>query len=75
MPVTFHERVLDVGQLPHFIFMLDLDLRDRGVATGTPVDDPVAPIDQPFVVEADEHLADRVGQTLVEREALPGPVG
>ena len=45
------------------------------MAPGAPVDDPPAPIDQPLVVERDEHLADRPRQAFVQREPFPGPVG
>ena len=39
-----------------------------------PVDQPLVLVDQPFLVEGDEHLADGVGQTFVHGEAFAGPV-
>ena len=68
------ERVFDVDQLPGFVLVLDLDLRDGGVTTRAPIDDAVPAIDEALLVQGDEHLAHRSGQPVVEREPLPGPI-
>ncbi len=68
------KRVADVDELAHLVVVLDLDVGDRSVAPRTPVDDPLAPVDEPLLVEGYEDLTDRLRQTVVEREPLPGPV-
>ena len=71
-------RFLDgVQQMPEvavFRFVLHLGIRDGGAAVRTPVDQPVAAVDQPLLVQADEHLLDRAGAALVHRETLALPV-
>ena len=78
------------GQLQHLAGLLDLiqqvpeaallalvlhlGVGNGGVAVGAPVDHPVAPVDQALVVQADEHLLDRVGAALVHGKPLPLPV-
>ena len=44
------------------------------MATVAPVDDVVALVDEPLVVETDKDLAHGLGQPLVQGEPLPGPV-
>ena len=57
------------------VLMLDLDFGEGGVTSRTPVDDPIRAVHEVVVVEVDEHLANRVAETFVEREPLPAPVG
>jgi hypothetical protein len=68
------QRVAEQGQLAGDLLVLDLDVGQGGQAARAPVDDPPAPVQQPLLVEGDEHLADGLGEALVHGEALPGPV-
>ncbi len=52
----------------------DLEIRDRGLKLGVPVDEPLVLVNEPLAIELDEHLGDRARQALVEREALAAPV-
>ena len=52
----------------------DLEIRDRGLEPGVPVDQPFILVDEPLAVELNEHLRDRTRQALVEGEALAAPV-
>ena len=51
---------LDMPEMTGLFLVLNLGVRKRGAALGTPVDDAVAAVDQPFFVQADEHLAYRL---------------
>ena len=66
--------VADVVEPALDLLVLALQVAQGGVAAGAPVDDVVAPVDEPFLVQAHEHLAHRLGQALVHGEALPAPV-
>ena len=68
------DRVEQVPEAAVLALILDLGVRDGGVAVGAPVDHAVAAVDQPLVVQADEHLLDGVRAALVHREALALPV-
>ena len=61
------ERGLDVA-------VLDLEVGERGLAGGVPVDHPLAAEDQAVLVEIHEGLADGALAILVERERLAIPV-
>ena len=61
-------------RLLRFLLELHLEVREGRVAAGTPVDDVVAPVDQPVFVEPDEDLAHGPGEALVHGEALALPV-
>ena len=66
-----------VEQMPEAALLglvLDLGVRDRGVAVGAPVDHTVSAVDQALIVQADEHFLDGVGAALVHREAFALPV-
>ena len=71
-------RLLDgIEQMPEvavLFLILDLSIRDGGVAVRTPVDHPVAAVDQLLVVQTDEHFLDGVGAALIHGEALTLPV-
>ncbi len=69
------ERVPQVPELPIRLFLFRLFVRERGETAWAPVDDVVAPVDQPLLVQPDEHLADGAGEILVQREVSAGPVG
>src|SRR5699024_3851153 len=53
---------------------LYLQLGEGGLAGGIPVDDPLAPVDLPLVVELYELSPDRLGEIVVHRELQPAPV-
>ena len=52
----------------------DLQVRDRGLELGIPVDEALVLVDEPLAIELNEHLGDRARQALVEREPLAAPV-
>jgi len=68
------KRITDLPQGPLLLLVFDFQIRNRRMAAGAPVDDVVALIDQPVVVQADEDLPDGLGETGVHREPLPLPV-
>jgi hypothetical protein len=53
---VLRERVIDGIQFPLRILVFDLNIRQCGEAAGAPIDQPFAAIDQPILVEPDEHL-------------------
>ena len=69
------DRVAEVPELAVDLVLLHFQVRDRGVQLGIPVDQPLVAIDQPFLVEPNEDLADGSRQPFVHREALARPVG
>ena len=52
----------------------DLEVRDRGLELGVPIDEALVLVDEPLAIELNEHLGDRAGQAFVEREPLAAPV-
>src|SRR5690606_8587534 len=64
-------RVPQVVELALRVHALGLLIRERGQAPRAPVDDVVAPVDQPLLIEADEDLAHGAGEARVQGE--PGP--
>ena len=66
-----------VQQMPEVSFLLlifHFRVRNRALAARAPVDQPVAAVNQPLFVQADEHLTHCLGAALVHREALAAPV-
>ncbi len=61
--------------MPVHLPRLDLEVGDRRMELGIPVDEPLVAIDQPLAVEIDEDLAHRMAEALVHGEALARPVG
>ena len=64
--------------MPHVaggFLVLDLEVGDRRLEHRVPVHQPLAAVDQPFLVERHEHFEDGFGQALVHGEALAAPVG
>ncbi len=58
-------------------FRLDLhhlQVRDRGLELGVPVDEALVLVNKPLAIELNEHLGDCARKALVEREALAAPV-
>ena len=68
------ERVLQLHELAGGVLVFHLDVRQRGHVVGAPVGDPVAAIDQAFVVKAHEHRSHGEAALLVHGEALARPV-
>ena len=69
------QRVFEIPQLAVDLALFDLQVGNRGLQFGVPVDQPLVAIDQPLVVKIDEHLAHGVGQALVHGEAFAPPIG
>ena len=67
-------RVADVPEIAVLLGIFDLGVREGGAAMGAPVDDAEAAVDEPFIIEVDEHLAHGFGTALVHREALVIPI-
>ena len=68
------ERITDVPERTVAFLIFDLGVGDRRQAVRAPVDDALAAIDQPLVIEIDKHLAHSLVTALVHREALALPV-
>ena len=66
--------VADMPQMAGLLLVLHLRVGQGGLTLGAPVDNAVAAIDQPFFVQAHEHLAHGLIAALVHSEALPAPV-
>ena len=66
--------VADVPHVPVFLFRDDFQVGYGGVQHGIPVDQALAAVDEPLVVEANEHGPDGFGETLVHGEPLARPV-
>jgi hypothetical protein len=56
------------------LLVLHLEIGERGAVLDAPVDEPLGPVQEPFLVEADERLADGARGVLVHGEALALPV-
>ena len=66
-----------ISEMPEeSILLLELDFRVGYGCTAvrTPVDDPLSPVDQPFLIELAKYIQDRLGTSLVHCESLAGPV-
>jgi hypothetical protein len=72
--VGIGQGVDEPGQLAGGVLVLHLDVGQGGVAAHAPVDQALAAVDQPLLVQGHEHLADRLGAGAVEGEDLPVPV-
>ena len=68
------QRVLEVPHVAVDFLVLDFEVGNRGFELRIPVDQPLAAVDQPFLVEADEHLQHGGRQALIHGEALARPV-
>jgi hypothetical protein len=74
VPAFSLERVSNTPKVSLGLFEFDLEVAQGRTTPRAPVDDIVAAIDQPLLVEADEHLPDRPAQAAVHSEALSAPV-
>ncbi len=66
-----------VFEVPHVAFDfpgLDFKIGDRRFELRIPVDQPLAAVDQAFLIERDEDFENGLGQTLVHGEAFARPV-
>ena len=68
------QRITDMPHEPVFLGAGDFQVRHGGMQYRVPVDQPLAAIDQPFLVQAHEHVPHRRRQSLVHGEPLARPV-
>ncbi len=68
------ERIADVPQKAVLLIGFHLEIGQGGEQYRVPVDQSLAAVDQPFLVQADEHLNHRARQTRVHRESVTTPV-
>src|SRR6185436_10571810 len=68
------ERIAEMPEAALDLDLLDLEVGDPGLELRVPVDQPLVLVDQPLLVEVDEHLADCGREAVVHGEALAGPV-
>jgi len=68
------QRIAHVPEMAALLLVEHLQIRHRRVENGVPVHQPLAPKDEALLVESDEHLPHRGGQSFVHGEALIGPV-
>ncbi len=54
VPAAVLQRIAEVPQVALFLLRKHLEVGNRGVQHRVPVDQPLAPVDQAFVVQADE---------------------
>jgi hypothetical protein len=69
-----YEGILDVPEMAVLLNVINLCVRDRGLAVRTPVDDSLTAIDETLLVESLKNVANCAAAALVEGEALTGPV-
>ena len=74
MAVAVGVRVANVPQAPVFLVGNHFQVRHRGFQHRIPVDQPLAAVNQPLVVQADKRLAHRARHVVVHREAFAAPV-
>ena len=65
---------MDIIQATIDVPVLDLQVGEGGGASGAPVDDALAAVDEALAVEVDEGVADGPAGAGVQGEALAGPV-
>ena len=68
------KHVLEGVEAPLLLLVVDLEVTDGAHAAGTPVDQPLATVDQPLVVEANEGLEHRLAESGIKGEALAFPI-
>ena len=71
---TIRKRIAQVPERAFLFLKLDLRIGNRGLAVRAPVDDALAAVDQPLVVQLLEHVVDSLVAALVHREAQAVPV-
>ena len=75
LALVVEERVADVPEVAFLLAMHHLQVGEGGLAARAPVDDPLASIDQPLLIEVVEGGADGLGRAFVHGEAFAAPVG
>mmetsp|Transcript_22113 Transcript_22113/g.86955 ORF Transcript_22113/g.86955 Transcript_22113/m.86955 type:complete len:299 (+) Transcript_22113:780-1676(+) len=70
---TVHQRVADVPQRAVFFLARHLQVRHRGLQHRVPAHEPLAAVDQAFLVQPHEGLDDHLRELLVHREVLVAP--
>ncbi len=73
-PVLPLHRVADLPDGPLPLLVLHLEVAERGPAVRAPVDQPAGAVEQPLLVQTDEHLQHRPRAALVHGEARAAPV-
>ena len=68
------QRIFEVPHVAVNFGVLDFEIGDRRLELRVPVDQPLATIDQPFIVEPHEHFKHRLRQALIHGEAFARPV-
>ncbi len=71
---AIRQRIAEVPEMALDLARLDLEIADRGLELGVPVDEALVAIDQPLVVQVDEHLEHRLAEMRVHGELLARPV-
>ena len=69
-----NDLVAHVVHLAGIILIVDLDVAEGSAGFRIPVDDPPAAVDQAFVVQGHEHMADCFVETFIHRETLTAVV-
>ena len=68
------QRIADVPETSLNFFVLYLEIRERRLAAWAPVDDPLAPVDQPLVVQLRERRSNGQLRAFIHREDLAVPI-
>ncbi len=71
---TVFERISEVPETALHILRLDLEIGNRGLQLGVPIDQPLVAIDQPVLVQVDEGLEHGLRKMIVHRELFAAPV-
>jgi hypothetical protein len=69
-----YEGILDVPEMTILLYVINLGIRDRGLAMRTPVDDALTAVDETLLIEALENIANSAAAALIKGKALTGPV-
>src|SRR5271157_5963893 len=69
-----NDGIPDLPKLPRDVFVLHFEIRNRRLASRTPVHDVLSAINQPLFIQPDEHLAHRMRKVLVHGEVLASPI-
>jgi hypothetical protein len=72
--ITFLERIFEMVELSQNILVLHLQIGESGLASRTPIDDVVTPVDEAFPVEPNKYFFDRFGEALIHGEPFTTPV-
>src|SRR5882672_5014518 len=67
-------RIADVPEMALGLDLFDFEVGNRRLKFRVPIDEALVLVDQPVIVEVDEHLEHRARHSFVQGEALTGPV-